>query len=203
MWVIIGEVDFIKDRLKVEDLSSLSAWQMASAAQPLPPAAVYLDLSGCFARYRPSNTPADAWWVVHAPAHTLAELPPRTIRINSWPGFAQGPDWEMAWEGDEAGNIAEQVCASLHKKSIAVPDRIGFIGARVLISILNEAFLLLGEGSASQTDIDQAMRLGTNYPYGPFEWAAKIGHEEACFLLTRLAEEDPRYRPALTWNLKK
>ena len=46
---------------------------------------------------------------------------------------------------------------------------------RLISCIVNEAFLTLSEGVASAEDIDQAMKLGANYPRGPFEWAAEIG----------------------------
>ena len=36
-------------------------------------------------------------------------------------------------------------------------------------------FLQLGENVSTRDEIDTAMKLGTNYPFGPFEWAEKIG----------------------------
>jgi 3-hydroxybutyryl-CoA dehydrogenase len=189
MRVLIGEADFLKKRLGLEDLSTLEAWQLSNADQPLPPATVYLDLSGCFAKYRPSNTSSDAWWIVHAPAYTLNELPPQTIRLNAWPGFAAGPDWEMAWEGEKAKQIATEICSLLNKNPIRVPDQIGFVGARILASIIQEAVMLSDEGAASKTDIDLAMKLGTNYPRGPFEWAEAIGWEDVREVVERMRDE--------------
>jgi 3-hydroxybutyryl-CoA dehydrogenase len=49
------------------------------------------------------------------------------------------------------------------------------VALRVISCIINEAFLTLSEGVASAEDIDEAMKLGANYPRGPFEWAAEIG----------------------------
>ena len=46
---------------------------------------------------------------------------------------------------------------------------------RVISCIVNEAFLTHSEGVASMEDIDQAMKLGANYPKGPFEWVEEIG----------------------------
>ncbi|MFM7670988.1 MAG: 3-hydroxyacyl-CoA dehydrogenase family protein [Bacteroidota bacterium] len=199
MWVLVGASDFLKELLHLNDLAQFSDWQVAPAGHPLPPASVYLDLSGRFALDRPDHTPADAWWVVHAPTHTLSELPARTIRLNAWPGFAAGKQWEMVWNGEEAKQLSASICTSLQKEPIEVPDQIGFIGARVLASVINEAFLLQGEGAASEEDIDLAMKLGTNYPWGPFEWTNRIGWKETYSLLIRLSEEDPRYQPAPHW----
>src|SRR5215210_2149450 len=49
------------------------------------------------------------------------------------------------------------------------------IARRVISCIVNEAFLALSEGVATAEDIDQAMKLGANYPKGPFEWTEEIG----------------------------
>jgi 3-hydroxybutyryl-CoA dehydrogenase len=40
------------------------------------------------------------------------------------------------------------------------------------------------------------MKLGTNYPFGPFEWSKKIGLNKIYFLLNKLATEDSRYAVA-------
>jgi 3-hydroxybutyryl-CoA dehydrogenase len=40
------------------------------------------------------------------------------------------------------------------------------------------------------------MKLGTNYPRGPFEWANLIGAERITGLLMHLSSADPRYAPA-------
>ena len=49
------------------------------------------------------------------------------------------------------------------------------IALRVISCIVNEAFLALSEGVATAEDIDRAMKLGANYPKGPFEWVEEIG----------------------------
>jgi 3-hydroxybutyryl-CoA dehydrogenase len=37
------------------------------------------------------------------------------------------------------------------------------------------------------------MKLGTNYPYGPFEWSKKIGLKNILELLKALRQNDDRY----------
>jgi len=49
------------------------------------------------------------------------------------------------------------------------------VALRVISCIVNEAFLALTEGVATAEDIDEAMKLGANYPRGPFEWAEELG----------------------------
>ena len=54
------------------------------------------------------------------------------------------------------------------------------------------------EGVASPEDIDNAMKLGTNYPYGPLEWADYIGLDTVLGVMTGLFTEwgEDRYRPS-------
>ena len=49
---------------------------------------------------------------------------------------------------------------------------------------------------STKKEIDTAMKLGTNYPYGPFEWCEKIGKERVYQLLNHLSKTDERYHPA-------
>lgn len=78
-----------------------------------------------------------------------------------------------------------------------VGDFSGLVFRRVLFMVINEAIHILWEGIASREDIDQAMRLGTNYPMGPLEWGDRIGLDRVYEGLRALHEEygDDRYRP--------
>lgn len=66
--------------------------------------------------------------------------------------------------------------------------------------IINEAYFGLGDGISSKQEMDIAMKLGTNYPFGPFEWSEKIGLGRIHALLSKLSETSTRYQiaPALT-----
>ncbi|MCZ2355413.1 MAG: 3-hydroxyacyl-CoA dehydrogenase [Bacteroidia bacterium] len=94
---------------------------------------------------------------------------------NALPYFLSRPVLELtAYETDEQHYLA----ATLSKNEIPfyfVADQVGMVTPRVICKIINEAFFMLQEGSASEEDIDLSMKLGTNYPYGPFEWAEIIG----------------------------
>jgi 3-hydroxybutyryl-CoA dehydrogenase len=78
------------------------------------------------------------------------------------------------------------------------PGGDAWIVARVLSAIINEAYFALGEGVATAEDIDTAMRLGTNYPSGPFAWGDKIGLDLVLDTLLRLEDwyRDGRFAPA-------
>lgn len=132
---------------------------------------------------------------INAVCHTLKELnaPENVVRINGWNGFLSRPNWEIA------GTINENIITiitSLNKQYTKVPDEPGFIAARVLAMIINEACFALEEKISTEADIDIAMKLGTNYPYGPFEWGKLIGEKNIVELLQKLSVHNKRYLPA-------
>lgn len=116
-----------------------------------------------------------------------------SIRFNGWSGFIENSSWEVS--GDLT-HEAILVMESLHKNFITVADHPGFISARILSMIINEAYYAAGDGVASKDEIDIAMKLGTNYPYGPFEWTEIIGIENIYALLMKLSVTDDRYQPS-------
>ena len=62
--------------------------------------------------------------------------------------------------------------------------------------IINEAYFAVEDNVSSKTEIDTAMKLGTNYPHGPFEWAGLIGNKNILALLQQLYVTDRRYKPS-------
>jgi 3-hydroxybutyryl-CoA dehydrogenase len=54
----------------------------------------------------------------------------------------------------------------------------------------------LGEHVSSKEEIDIAMKLGANYPRGPFEWASIIGLKNIYTLLKALEKLNNLYKPA-------
>jgi 3-hydroxybutyryl-CoA dehydrogenase len=117
-----------------------------------------------------------------------------SIRFNGWQGFVEKPMWEIAGNGNEA--IAT-ILKAIGKTFMAVEDIAGFVSARVIAMIINEAYFALEDEVSTKAEIDIAMKLGTNYPYGPFEWAEKIGLENIYKLLETMAMEDDKYTPAV------
>jgi 3-hydroxybutyryl-CoA dehydrogenase len=115
------------------------------------------------------------------------------LRINAWPGFIETDLWEIAGEiSSEVDGLLQQ----LNKKYIAVPDEPGFVSARIIAMIINEAYFAKDEEVSTETDIDIAMKLGTNYPYGPFVWCKKIGVHQVYALLQKLSLRDERFLPS-------
>ena len=83
-----------------------------------------------------------------------------------------------------------------YEKTQWVQSRVGLVTARVLCMIINEAFYTVQEGTANKTDIDTAMKLGTNYPKGPFEFAQIFGIDLVYKQLEALFEDtkEERYK---------
>jgi 3-hydroxybutyryl-CoA dehydrogenase len=92
-------------------------------------------------------------------------------------------------------NHLKSICDQLGTEFVCVKDQVGMITPRVICMIINEAYMTLEEGISDKSDIDIAMKLGTNYPYGPFEWAEKIGLKNVVNLLDAVyhASKDSRY----------
>jgi 3-hydroxybutyryl-CoA dehydrogenase len=114
------------------------------------------------------------------------------LRFNGWHTFVNRPVWEIAGITD---NAITTLLKSINKQAIAVADEPGLVSARIIAMLVNEAYFALEEGISSKEEIDIAMQLGTNYPYGPFKWAKKIGLYNIYTLLQKLSETDKRYRP--------
>jgi 3-hydroxybutyryl-CoA dehydrogenase len=99
----------------------------------------------------------------------------------------------------EAIDAAERHFAALGKHTERVAgDAPGLVLGRILCQIVNEAQFAVQEGVASAEDADTAMRLGFNWPRGPFEWAGAIGIERVVATLDALHMElgEERYRVA-------
>ena len=127
---------------------------------------------------------------------TIVEIGLPFIRINAWPGFLKRSVAEVCSNDGVSMNEAEKILSLLNRKAEWVPDIKGFISTRVVSMIINEAYFTLEEKVSTKEEIDIAMKLGTNYPYGPFEWSKKIGLKNIAGLLTELSITEKRYEPA-------
>lgn len=85
----------------------------------------------------------------------------------------------------------------LGKNTMTAEDFPGFIVNRILLPMINEAIYTLYEGVGGVTDIDTAMKLGTNQPMGPLELADLIGLD-TCLAIMEVMHRvfgDDKYRP--------
>jgi len=97
-------------------------------------------------------------------------------------------------EADRA-KLAE-TCAALSTDYRVVEDRVGLVTPRVICMIINEACYTVQEGTATMQDVDLGMKLGTNYPRGPFAWANAIGVARVYAVLEAMWDDthDERYK---------
>src|SRR5580765_6854231 len=133
---------------------------------------------------------------VNSMTKTIIEIGLPVFRINAWTGFLKRNIAEVSSTGEVNKNEAEKILSLLNKKPEWVPDVKGFISPRVVSMIINEAYFALQENVSTKEEIDIAMKLGTNYPYGPFEWSKQIGLENIYALLSKLYVQDKRYAVA-------
>ena len=99
---------------------------------------------------------------------------------------------------EEARNRVENFLQNLERDVIWVEDSPALVLPRIVCMLVNEASFAVGEGVAEPETIDQAMKLGVNYPHGPLEWGEKIGYAHVIAVLDHLHAEcgEERYRVA-------
>jgi 3-hydroxybutyryl-CoA dehydrogenase len=127
--------------------------------------------------------------------------PRRLIGISALPTLLGRPLIELA-PGIRTDRAAVtktlDIFMRLGKEVSVVQDRVGMVLPRILCSLINEAFFALMEEIASPEHIDAAMKLGTNYPSGPIEWAGTIGIPQLVSVIRALRDDlgEERYRVA-------
>lgn len=128
--------------------------------------------------------------------HIDAKLSATLFGFNGLPTFLNKSLFEVSvWRKEDKKSL-ELTCNKLATEFSLVDDRVGLVTPRIICMIINEAYFTVQEGTASREDIDMAMKLGTNYPYGPFEWCTRIGIRHVYELLLAVYEDtkDERYR---------
>ena len=125
----------------------------------------------------------------------------RVVGFGIMPPLANNNQVELATALQSSNLVLEEAKTFWRKlgmEPIEVADGPGLVRARIVCCLINEAVSALMEGVASAEDIDKAMKLGTNYPYGPLEWADYIGLDAVLGVMTGLFEEwgEDRYRPS-------
>jgi 3-hydroxybutyryl-CoA dehydrogenase len=139
-----------------------------------------LPVLGCLVK-----TPAVAW-----------EQYRRVYAVNWLPGFYGMPRLEVGIPAEGDADTLRSVMAELGWEYDTVKAAAGLVTPRTIAMIVNEAYFTAEEGTASREDIDISMKLGTNYPFGPFEWCRRIGIRNIYEVLRAVHTEtgNERYR---------
>ena len=79
-----------------------------------------------------------------------------------------------------------------------ITESTGFVAQRVIAMVINLGCDIAMQGIATPKDIDNAVKLGLGYPYGPISWGDEIGASRILLILERIhgLTGDPRYRPS-------
>ncbi|MCF6136233.1 3-hydroxyacyl-CoA dehydrogenase [Pseudalkalibacillus berkeleyi] len=97
---------------------------------------------------------------------------------------------------EDTVKIANEVASKMGKETVTVNEFPGFVTSRISALVGNEAFYMLQEGVGSAEEIDKAIKLGLNYPMGPFELGDLVGLDTRLNNLTYLHETlGEKYRP--------
>lgn len=98
---------------------------------------------------------------------------------------------------DETAQVIQQAAIQMGKETVVVNEFPGFVTSRISALVGNEAFYMLQEGVGTAEEIDKAIKLGLNYPMGPFELGDLVGLDTRLNNLKYLHEKlGEKYRPA-------
>lgn len=98
---------------------------------------------------------------------------------------------------DETAEVARKVSEQMGKETVVVNEFPGFVTSRISTLVGNEAFYMLQEGIGTPEEIDKAIKLGLNFPMGPFELVDLVGLDARLNNLKYLHEKlGEKYRPA-------
>jgi 3-hydroxybutyryl-CoA dehydrogenase len=98
---------------------------------------------------------------------------------------------------EETVDRIRMVAEKMGKETVTINEFPGFVTSRISALVGNEAFYMLQEGVGTPEDIDKAIKLGLNYPMGPFELGDLVGLDTRLNNLNYLhAKLGEKYRPA-------
>ena len=131
-------------------------------------------------------------------AQVAAETGVRDVAVFDWPSAqtAARAGTTLAWAAAHSASPAwvaqvPQWLAALGFTPQRLADAPGLAVARTVAMLINEGSDAVHQGVCSESGADIAMKLGVNYPAGPFEWLAYWGAAPVVRLLDAL---DAHYR---------
>jgi len=125
--------------------------------------------------------------------------PERTVAVDTVMGFGMRRTLMTTPLTDPAyRDAAHGVMSSDGVPATMVNDAPGFVAQRIVAMICNVGCSVAQMGIASPEDIDKAVTLGLNYPYGPLAFGDRIGPARILRILDGIygLTRDPRYRPS-------
>nr|WP_313802453.1 3-hydroxyacyl-CoA dehydrogenase [Cytobacillus sp.] len=152
----------------------------------------------------------------HAEAHCILATNTSTMSPTEIGSFTKRPDKVIAMHffnpvhkmplveivkgletSEETVSIIKQAATQMGKETVVMKEFPGFVTSRISALVGNEAFYMLQEGVGTPEEIDKAIKLGLNYPMGPFELGDLVGLDTRLNNLNYLhAKLGEKYRPA-------
>ncbi|KON88648.1 3-hydroxybutyryl-CoA dehydrogenase [Sporosarcina globispora] len=152
----------------------------------------------------------------HAPEHCLFATNTSTMSPTEIGSFTKRPDKVIAMHffnpvqkmplveiirgletSEETAQLIKRAAERMGKETVVINEFPGFVTSRISALVGNEAFYMLQEGLGTPEEIDKAIKLGLNYPMGPFELGDLVGLDTRLnnlkYLHSKLGE---KYRPA-------
>jgi 3-hydroxybutyryl-CoA dehydrogenase len=128
-------------------------------------------------------------------------MPERLVGMTMLPPLSESKIVELMvtpHTADEALNRAVEFFTGVGIGYAHVADSPGGVLGRTVCCLVNEAAMALQERIATAEELDEAMRLGVAYPYGPLAWGDRIGLDRVLAAMEGLYAEfkEERYRPA-------
>lgn len=107
----------------------------------------------------------------------------------------------IAATSDAAADVAAALLGAWGLEAYRLADRPGLIVLRTLAQIANAAGDAVFEGVSDESGIDDALRFGANYPFGPCAWAERIGAAALVDTLQAIAAATGQaiYNPSEYW----
>ncbi|KAF0567866.1 3-hydroxyacyl-CoA dehydrogenase [Psychrobacter nivimaris] len=96
------------------------------------------------------------------------------------------------------GSDSREADAQEVSSATLIAESTGFVAQRVVAMVINLGCDIAMQKIATPEDIDNAVKLGLGYPYGPISWGDHLGASRVLLILERIYEltGDPRYRPS-------
>lgn len=97
---------------------------------------------------------------------------------------------------DATYNRVKEIAGTIGKTTVDAPELPGFMVNRILVPMQNEAAFMVMEGCRPE-DVDNAMKLGCNFPMGPLELTDFVGVDIMLGTMKGLYSGfcDSKYRP--------
>lgn len=98
---------------------------------------------------------------------------------------------------EETYRKTRQLAAKLSKQPVYSSDKAGFVINRIAMPLINEAILVVEEGTSTVEDVDNGAKYCLNHPLGPLALSDLIGNDTTHHILSVLERElGERFKPA-------